>query len=199
MADVPPLIAIDVAILPPPEIVSIALALSAALPRSESRGLLLDASHLPHVTLTQQFIPVADLPRVTAAVGAVLHERKAIRLRVSGPARGSNSVWMQIERTAALDDLHRALMGALLPFEQRRGALGAFVDGDARPDDVRWVTGFRRHSSDRRYTPHVTLGHASQPPSVEPMTFDAETVAMCHLGRFCACREVLRSWTLTAP
>ena len=75
---------------------------------------------------------------------------------------------------------------------------GAFVDGDARPDDVSWVAGFRGSSSYERFHPHITLGHASRLPRVEPMVFDAESIALCRLGRFCSCREVLHAWRLTS-
>jgi hypothetical protein len=46
------------------------------------------------------------------------------------------------------------------------------------------------------YTPHITLGHAEEPPEVTPMVFNAAMIAACHLGRFCSCREILRSWSL---
>ena len=36
------------------------MALSASLPRTESLGLQLDATRLPHITLTQQFVAVDD-------------------------------------------------------------------------------------------------------------------------------------------
>jgi len=60
-----PLIAVDVAILPPPMVADAALQLSAALPASESKGLRLDARHLPHITLTQQFVRAEDVGVVT--------------------------------------------------------------------------------------------------------------------------------------
>ena len=43
---------------------------------------------------------------------------------------------------------------------------------------------------------HITLGHAEQPPVIERMQFQASIIAACHLGRFCACREILRTWML---
>ena len=63
-----------------------------------------------------------------------------------------------------------------------------------------WVTGYRLKSSFHHFEPHITLGHGSADPGavprIEPFTFDADTVAVCHLGRHCTCRKVLRSWTL---
>ncbi len=87
-------------------------------------------------------------------------------------------------------------MDTLVAFERTGGTEAAFVEGDARPGDVAWVAGFRRTSSDAAFTPHITLGHAATLPNVEPVTFDATTIAACHLGKFCTCRRVLRQWEL---
>jgi 2'-5' RNA ligase len=191
------LLAVDVAILPPRRIADTAIAWSAGLPELESQGLRLDHdTHLPHITLTQLFVARQALPQLIAAVQSVVVSRALPPLRITGAGRGSQSVWMQIGRTPALDELHQALMDVLLPFERRGGNASAFADGDVRPSDVRWVSGFRGSASYERFTPHITLGHASRLPHVEPMTFDAEVVALCHLGRFCACRTILESWTL---
>ena len=113
-----------------------------------------------------------------------------------GVVRGSSSVWRRIEPIPELTDLHRALMDSLRPFERSGATASAFSGGDPRPGDLEWVAEFRRQSSYGRYNPHITLGHASQPPSVDPIAFTAETVALCHLGRFCTCREVLETWRL---
>jgi 2'-5' RNA ligase len=195
-ARVGPLIAVDVAVLLPPAVADVAVALSAGLPALESLGLRLDAAHLPHITLTQQFVTRTAVPEVAAAVERVVREQPALSLAVVGPGRGSQSIWMQIGLTPELARLHRALMDVLLPFEQRGGGPLDFAGGDARDGDVTWVSGFRRGSSFDSFTPHVTLGHTRGLPHVEPIGFIADKVALCHLGRFCTCREVLRSWTL---
>ena len=196
MVRVDALIAVDVAILLPRHVADTARTLSAGLPPTESQGLVLDATRLPHITLTQQFVPAEELSSVMKAIERVIRGRAVLPLQITGAGRGTRAVWMRIERTAPLDDLHRALMDVLLPFERRGGKPSAFADGDARPEDLQWVSGFRGNSSYERFTPHVTLGHGSRLPRVEPISFDAEVVALCHLGRFCTCRAVLRSWSL---
>jgi 2'-5' RNA ligase len=195
---VPDLIAIDIAILPPRDVSAAAVTFSAGLPRTESQGLVLDATHLPHITLTQQFVPHAELPAIGDAIATVVAATPSFPLRVTGPGRSNGTVWMQVTRTVELHDLHRALMHALLPFERRGGTPAAFFGGDARQKDVAWVSGFRGGSSDARFTPHITLGHASRLPEVAPIAFHADTIALCHLGRFCTCRHVLQSWSLRA-
>jgi hypothetical protein len=108
-------------------------------------------------------------------------------------------VWLTIAHSPALIELHRRLMDALSPFERPSGTAAAFVGGDARPGDVGWVSSYRRDASYASFTPHITLGHAAVPPAVSPVTFVATTVAVCHLGRFCTCRQVLKAWELPLP
>jgi len=186
--------AIDIAILPPEDVSARAIALSAALPAGESQGLLLGGDCLPHITLTQQFVPAASLDTLFAQLDHMLRDRAALRLRVTGGG-GSRSVWMSIERTPELVSLHDQLLHVTEPFEAT-GDASAFFGEDARERDVRWVREFRSESSFDRFTPHITLGHASEPPVVEPVEFVATTIAVCHLGRFCTCRRIIRKWEL---
>ena len=186
--------AIDIAILPPVAVSARAIALSAALPAIESQGLMLGDDRLPHITLTQQFVPTRSLDALVIAVDDVLRDLEPLPLRVTGGSRGSRSVWMAIDRTPALMALHERLMHVTEPFEVDKGDSPAFVDGDPRDRDINWVRHFRRDSSFGRFTPHITLGHAAVPPAIEPFTFVATTVALCHLGRFCTCRRIIREW-----
>jgi len=190
------LLALDVAILLPPLVSRRATELSAALPAAASQGPRLDGDRLPHITLTQQFVPAQDLEAVLATVSAAITDYDTLHLNVTGPARGQNSAWMAIAPATALVELHRDLMDALRPFERAGGTSQAFVDSDARLADVAWVAGFRESASYAAFRPHVTLGHSSTLPRVEPIAFDASTIAACQLGRFCSCRRVLRQWEL---
>jgi len=189
-------IAIDVAILPPPDISRRAIELSATLPRHESVGLRLSGDMPPHITLTQQFVQREEIDTVLDGIGSALAGWAPFRVTVTGAGRGGNAVWMAIDRTPALLELHRQLMDALHAFERTGGTEAAFFNSDARVGDVEWVAGFRRGSSYEAFAPHITLGHATTLPSVEPVTFDATTIAACHLGRYCTCRRVLRRWEL---
>ena len=192
------LLAIDVAILPPPEVQTAAVALGAGLPAAESKGLRLDEAHLPHVTLTQHFVRRDDLDLALERVDSVLRSCPPVTIRVTGGGQGSHAVWMAVERTPELMALHERLMDGMIGLERPTGDRAAFHDADARDADVRWVAAFRVASSFEAFTPHLTLGHAARPPAIEPFSFEATTVAACHLGAFCTCRRVLRPWALAA-
>lgn len=193
------LLALDVAVLPPPDVAARAIALSAALPAAESPPLRLDETHIPHTTLMQLFARENELDQVFERVDAVVGGSPPLALAVSGGGQGTNSVWMAVEKTPGLVAIHERLMEALRGLERPDGGTAAFFEGEGRLRDVLWVTGYRLKSSFHHFEPHVTLGHGAEPPEVEPFTFQADTVAVCHLGRYCACRRVLRAWTLTGP
>ena len=123
----------------------------------------------------------------------------ALTLNVNGSGKSGHTIWMAIERSAAIASLHEQVMDALRGYERPGGTAAAFVDGDARVGDVLWVTGYRLKSSFGAFTPHITLGHGDDAPDIAPFTFVADTVAACHLGRFCTCRRALRTWELTTP
>jgi len=190
------LIALDIAILPPPDVRQRAVHWSATLPGGESQGLRLGADHRPHITLTQQFVRMDELDAMFERVDETLRGQPPLIIHVTGGGKGTRSVWIALERTEAIVELHERLMETLRGFERPGGGPAAFFEGDARVGDVAWVTGYRLTSSLSAYTPHITLGHASEPPPIDPFTFEAATVAACHLGRFCSCRRVLRSWEL---
>lgn len=190
------LLALDVAILPPRRINELAVTLSAALPRAESHGLLLDDTHLPHITLTQLFVREDELEAAYAAIDETMRGVAPLHLMITGGAKKGTSVSMAIDGTPELQSLHERLMAALRPFERPGGTPHAFVAGDARSGDVLWVSSYRTAASFAKYWPHITLGHADQAPDVAPVSFTASTVAACHLGRFCTCRVVQHTWTL---
>jgi 2'-5' RNA ligase len=192
------LIAVDIAILPPADVRARAIALSAALPSEGSHGLVLDEDHRPHVTLTQAFIRAEERDAAFDRVDDVLRGRPPLTLTVTGSGKSGHTISMAIERSADIVALHEQVMDALRGYERPGGTPAAFAGGDARVGDMLWVTGYRLKSSFGEFMPHITLGHGHDAPEVAPFRFVADTVAACHLGRFCTCRRVLRTWELTA-
>lgn len=162
---------------------------------SDAGALRLDDEHLPHISLTQQF--VGDLANVITEVERAVRGLPPLRLRAVG-IREASSLQIAIARSQALQALHERLMEALERLEQRIGTTDAFLtDGTpARAADVLWVTTFRFRSAYSHYAPHVTLGHGDLDEQIEPFEFQASLLAVCHLGRYCTCRRVLHEWQL---
>ena len=71
---------------------------------------------LPHITLTQQFVQREEIDTVLDGVGSALAGWAPFRLTVTGAGRGGSAVWMAIDRTPALMELHRQLHGCVARF-----------------------------------------------------------------------------------
>ncbi len=191
------LLAVDVALLLPPAAQEVVALLNAQL-AGPPDGFRFDAGHLPHVTLVQQFVPAADLPLAAAETGAVLAAFAPLTLAAERLASSGPTTSLVLGATEPLADLHRRLMDRLAPFDMAAGGADAFVTDDAPPRqrDVEWVTRFRTAAAYGAFEPHVTLGAGLLDAPAPGLEFTAARVALCRLGRFCTCRQVLASWTL---
>lgn len=190
-------IAVDVAILLSGHARTAVERLNAEFDHPPDAGFRFDASHHPHVTLSQHFVRRGRLSDVRRLVGGVVGRFDAFEVCVTGARAGRTSQVLAVDASAPIRRLHEALMDALRG-EEVAGDASAFQAGGApaRPADVAWVAGFRERSSHARYNPHVTVGIGPRPVSTAPFRFPAEEIALCRLGRFCTCRDRLANWTL---
>lgn len=191
------LLALDVALLLPPAADATVGRLNARL-AGPPAGFRFDATHLPHVSLVQQFSPASDLADITGEVAAVLARTAPLRLAAASLDAGESTTSLALDPTPELAELHTALMDRLAAFDVAAGDERAFVDDGEPPRsrDIAWVTRFRTAAAYRQFQPHVTLGAGALDGPPPALAFDAATVALCHLGRFCTCRRTLASWAL---
>ena len=161
-------------------------------------GFLFDDTHLPHVTLVQQFVREADLKLVLSVLGRVASETPPSTLRGAGLRRGRTTTSIEVDGDAALRLLHDRLLERLQPHAAPPADAAAFVaEGEpAREADIDWVTHFRSQAAGARFEPHVTLGVGTLGDAAPRIAFTAIELAACHLGRFCTCRRVLGAWRL---
>lgn len=193
----PRLVALDVVLLPP-HAAAVALGRLNARLEPPPGGFVFDDTHLPHVTLVQQFVREADLRGVLSALGRVASETPPIPLRGVALRRGRTTTSLEVDGGAALRRLHDRLLERLEPHAAPPADASAFVaDGEpARDGDVDWVTHFRTQAAGPRFEPHVTLGVGALGDAAPRIEFAATELAACHLGRFCTCRHVLGTWRL---
>lgn len=197
-ASTPHLLALDVALLPPAACRPRLAALNAALD-APPHGFRFDDTHLPHVTLAQQFVAADRLGDLARRLADLVRAAAPLRLRSAGLSRGRTTSSLRLAPTAALARLHAGVMDALLPFDAGPGDASAFLSNGEPPRaaDLEWVTRFREQAAHADFDPHITLGVGVAPGAAAALDIVADRVALCHLGRYCTCRRVLAEWTLT--
>ena len=193
------ILALDLAFMIPETLRASLTAFNRTL-RPPPDGFYFDATHLPHLTLVQQFVLRSELVQVGLEISQALHGQPALNLITTEVTRHGESSTLGVTLTQELKTLHQRLLDVLLPFNAIDGGPDAFW-GDGIPPretDLEWITTFREKSAGISFDPHVTLGVGAVkvPPVQSP--FVASEIALCHLGRFCTCRCVLKAWTLIA-
>ncbi len=190
-------VAIDVAILLTGAARDVPQRLNARFPGEPMDGFRFDHTHHAHVTLGQHFVDLPQLDAVYRVVAAILSDHAPLTLRVTGAHAGRTAQALAIAPAPALQQLHERVLDALEPFEVP-GDATAFQSDDApaRAADVEWVTRYRHDSGYASFNPHITIGIGPDPITAAPVAFTAREIAVCHLGRFCTCRDVLARWTL---
>ena len=192
------LLALDVAILLPHWYQQHLVRLNAALlPPPE--GFHFNHTHLPHISLIQQFTHENCLDEFTRETTALLRDVSPLEIRTAGLSHGRTTSVLRVSLTGPLMELHTRLMDRLQYLDARSGNKSAFFFNQESPrlDDVTWVTHFRTRAAYEQFDPHITLGVGTMRGVIPPLHTNATHLAVCHLGRFCTCRHVLTDLTLT--
>ncbi len=197
-------IAIDVVLLPPPEVSAAALTFNQKLiERYGDRSIVLDPfACLPHVSLAMRTIPRRSLPLLTAGFERLARSSLPLDLRLEGAVAvttdsGDVVSGINLEKSEPLLILHRSVMAQVnsVPAEQCSPRdISAEKNEEIAPFTCNYVNGYANHAAYDRYSPHITLGHgdvtALDGVSVPAMA-RFTSLAVCHLGNHCTCREIL--------
>ena len=197
-----PLLALDIAILLPPETSTSVELLNTQL-SAPPEGFRFSARRLPHISLVQQFSPTAELNVIEQTIAGVVSKHPPIDLTLASITTSETTSSLTVTPSPVLDTLHRRLMDQLAIFDVGLGDERAFINTDATPTDaarlrdITWVSQFRTEAAYDAFAPHVTLGVGTIKTTIPKTTFTASVIALCILGRFCTCQKVLASWELS--
>lgn len=208
-----PLTAIDILIEPGPEMLRRAEAANARLRGVYPAGFGLDATHRPHITLLQAFVPTAALDRVNAATAAVLATERPAAWTLRGvryyflPMGDLGAAGIVVETSEDLRRLHAKVVEAVAPFIAPDGTAAAFATTPEAPGVTRptidYVTTFVDQAAGPRFNPHVTIGVAPQAylrgmlaEPFEAFEFGVAGVATYQLGDLGTARRKLHDFAL---
>ena len=197
-----PLLALDIAILLPPETSTSVELLNTQL-SAPPEGFRFSARRLPHISLVQQFSPTAELNVIEQTIAGIVSKHPPIDLTLASITNSETTSSLTVTPSPILDTLHRRLMDQLAIFDVGLGDERAFINTDATPTDaarlrdITWVSQFRTEAAYDAFAPHVTLGVGTIKTTIPKTTFTASVIALCILGRFCTCQKVLASWELS--
>jgi len=193
-------IAVDAVLLPSDEIAARAIEANRELQKQCPGGIILDRETcLPHISLAMGCINHGDI----ASIGGILRELAeknhpseliSVGIHVGTNAAGEKVSSLKLERTETLQSLHEEVMRGLEPyFSHDVTAEMVLSPPQACESTLRWIREFPEKSSFQRFFPHITLGYGQLADFTFPAEFDAQKLALCHLGNHCTCRKILTS------
>ena len=196
-----PVTAIDILLNPDQTMLQHASDANARLLKTFPKGFALDATHTPHITMLQRYVRTADLDKIYVAVGNVLASEKVTNWKLRAfkyyyiPSGEIGLAGIVIEPTDDLVRLQQKLIDAVAPFTAQTGTVAAFFSAeegrDIQPSLVEYVADFVPKSSGANFSPHVTIGVATQDylkrmlaEPFEAFTFSPASAAVYQLGSF---------------
>ena len=194
-------IAVDVVLIPPEEIIQLAIKLNKSSSDTAKEDYVLDAETcIPHITLLMGLVSRGQIGEVTTKLTNIVEGFSALNLSATGFTSsphpdGKIFSTLAIEKNPDLQKLHETILEELAPYFSWDNVKKEMFYS---PPPVReissfWVEGFGKNSVRENYDPHISLGFAELKQSFVPMQFIASKLALCHLGNYCTCRDVLWS------
>jgi hypothetical protein len=179
-------IAIDVALLPPDEIMDKAIAINS---QHGPRFSLNKEDRLPHITLSQAVVKVSDLGEAEAKLQAIASEFSPLRLTARLAERPS--ILFEISPTKQLQDLHEAIMDSFKKLVFYDAKTEYFYDDVVRESSLDWVRNFRTDAAYKKYYPHISLAVTKPVKGQHKVSFAVNRLTICQLGNYNTCRKIL--------
>ena len=208
----PPVTAIDILLEPDATMLRHAAADNARLLKAYPKGFALDATHTPHITMLQCFVPTADLDKVYAAEEKVfanvnLMKLEAFKLYYIPAGGGLGVAGICAKPTPELLKLQADIIAAAKPFMVETGSISAFTAPHEDPAIdkaiIQYVSAFEKIGAGAKFNPHVSTGTAPTDyldemlkEPFEPFTFSPAGAAAYQLGPFGTAAKKLKQWNL---
>ena len=190
-----------IVLIPPEKILQLAITLNKSFPDTAKENYVLDAKKcIPHITLLMGIISQNQLEEITLKLNNIAEKFSALNLWATGFTSsphpdGKIFSILTIKKSSEIQKLHETILEELTPFFSWNGVEKEMFYSlpPVRESSSFWVEGFERSSSRENYDPHISLGFAELKEQFTPRQFTASKLALCHLGSYCTCRNVLWS------
>ena len=198
-------IAIDVVLIPPDDIIQLAIDINKTFPETSAENYVLNAETcIPHITLLMGFITREQVPEVGRKLETLAEKFSALNLTIThakSSVRPDGKVLsvFGIEKTPELQKLHETILNEMSSIFTYDGVEKEMFYTPPPVNEVPmfWVSGFAKTSVRENYHPHITLGVGEPKQEIAPVQFTASKIVLCHLGNHCTCRNVLWSASLS--
>jgi 2'-5' RNA ligase len=194
--------AVDVVLLPEDKIADKAIEFNAQLVENFGPRLVLNKKNcLPHISLAMGCINDSNLPAISSTLNEIVQQILPGWLEITDVEAQTNAVGetvlsLKIEKSYQLQSLHEQIMEKMLQFFDYKVSDDMLFDSQVELSTLNWIRDYREKSSFYHFSPHITLGYGEIVITAPRLKFKAKSLAVCHLGNHCTCRDILTSVAL---
>jgi 2'-5' RNA ligase len=194
--------AVDVVLLPEQKIAVKAIELNAQLAEKFGPRLVLNEKNcLPHISLAMGCIDEKDLTNIENQLKQTARQNplnllEIIDIKPETNAVGETVLSFKIKKNDQLQSLHEQVMENMQPFFKYQVNDDMLFGTEVEFSTLIWIRDYREKASFYRFSPHITLGYGEIETTAPHWKFKANSLALCHLGNHCTCRDVLISIVL---
>lgn len=196
-------IAIDVAILPPEEIMDKVIAINKQEARKgNARGTLAKDDFYPHISLAMGTINEKDLEEIKKIVDNICKEFNPLSVEFSElyyatKKDGSKSYALKVKNTSDLQKIHEKLMRELLSHLSYDATEENLFKKEGENINPPGHLNKYKENSFEKFDPHLTLRCKEVEFTDLPIKFLGSFIAICHVGTGTTCRRILFQTKLT--
>jgi len=193
-------IAVDVVLLPDKAMTDKTIEINAGLVKNFGDKIVLNNEDcLPHISLAMGCLDETDITSVGKILEAVAKEippgsLKVPGIRASENSKGETVSVLEVEKTTQLQTLHEKVVEKLTPYLSSDVTEDMiYGNEEVAASTLLWIENYWQKSSFENFYPHITIGYGQSEYQIQPATFTASKLALCHLGNHCTCRKILVS------
>lgn len=194
--------AIGVVILPPKAVMEVVARLIDYAPNSVTK--LNTNNCLPHISLAMGVLSEDKLGDVISALKDLSYATKQFEVAIDKTqtqAISNGKIISEAVPAPNLDlvNLHLQVMNTVKTFLTHDHVITSMFIAPPKVDEIStiWVKHYYDKQSPDDFQPHITLGEGSIKQPSQPISFIADTIALCHLGNYCTCRKVFAEFKLS--
>jgi len=193
-------IAVDVVLLPDEAMANKAIEVNADLVKKFGNKIVLNKENcLPHISLAMGCLEETDIASVEKILETIAEETppgnlKVLGIRASGNSKGKTVSVFEVEKTTQLQSLHEKILEKLTSYLTSDVTEDMiYGNEEVAASTLLWIKNYRQNSSFEKFFPHITIGYGQSEYQMQPTTFTASKLSLCHLGNHCTCRKILTS------
>lgn len=189
--------AIDIVLIPPDNVIDLAIDFNRTLLHDYPSDRILNRTNrLPHVSLLMGCLAADQLQRAKTILQSVADRHGYLNLQVTNThtvkTAGGSSLSLDIDPDSKIVALHESIVSAFSSLlTQDATSKDLNDDPPIEASSIEWINSYISEHSLKGFWPHITIGPGSNIQQFKPFSFQANRLAICHLGNHCTCTKVL--------